>query len=207
MKFRLQYIEELFLSFKIYFNWILPSKRGVPSGTQVPSYLSPWYCGRFGLLYKPQMIGEDDFCSNWWNKNWQGKPKYSEKTCPSATLSTTKSHMTRPGLEPRTSAVGSQRLTAWAMARPVPSDHFPKYFCRLIEMLLSASHSQMSSGIRTVSICSSFEYFHPYLPAHTEISCIPILLIFTTSDHKCCIIYHHCSLVNFINGTTKLNVS
>jgi hypothetical protein len=27
--------------------------------------------------------------SNRWNANWQGKPKYSEKTCPSATLSTT----------------------------------------------------------------------------------------------------------------------
>jgi hypothetical protein len=24
-----------------------------------------------------------------WNKDWQGKPKYSDKTCPSATLSTT----------------------------------------------------------------------------------------------------------------------
>jgi hypothetical protein len=30
-----------------------------------------------------------------------------------------KSQMTRPGLEPRTAAVGSQRLTAWAMARPL----------------------------------------------------------------------------------------
>jgi hypothetical protein len=29
-----------------------------------------------------------------------------------------KSHVTRPGLEPRAAAVGSQRLTAWAMARP-----------------------------------------------------------------------------------------
>jgi hypothetical protein len=29
-----------------------------------------------------------------------------------------KSHMTRPGLEPRAAAVGSQRLTAWGMARP-----------------------------------------------------------------------------------------
>jgi hypothetical protein len=27
--------------------------------------------------------------SNWWNEGWQGKPKYSEKTCTSATLSTT----------------------------------------------------------------------------------------------------------------------
>jgi hypothetical protein len=37
------------------------------------------------------MIDEDDFWSNWWNEYWQGKPKYSEKTYPSATLSTTKS--------------------------------------------------------------------------------------------------------------------
>jgi hypothetical protein len=29
-----------------------------------------------------------------------------------------KSHVTRPGLEPRAAAVRSQRLTAWAMARP-----------------------------------------------------------------------------------------
>jgi hypothetical protein len=27
--------------------------------------------------------------SSQWNENWQGKPKYSEKTCPIATLSTT----------------------------------------------------------------------------------------------------------------------
>jgi hypothetical protein len=26
---------------------------------------------------------------NWWNEDWQGKPKYSEKTYPSAILSTT----------------------------------------------------------------------------------------------------------------------
>jgi hypothetical protein len=37
---------------------------------------------------------DDDFWSNWWNELWQGKPKYSEETCPGATLSTTKSHMT-----------------------------------------------------------------------------------------------------------------
>jgi hypothetical protein len=26
---------------------------------------------------------------NWWNEDWQGRPKYSAKTCPSAALSTT----------------------------------------------------------------------------------------------------------------------
>jgi hypothetical protein len=53
------------------------------------------------------MIDEDDFWSNWWNENWQRKPKYSEKTYPSATLSTTKSHMTDPVSNP-----GPQRWEA-----------------------------------------------------------------------------------------------
>jgi hypothetical protein len=52
---------------------------------------------------------------NWWN-DWQEKTKYSENTCPSASLSTT-----NPTCSPRTrtraAAVGSQRITAWATAR------------------------------------------------------------------------------------------
>jgi hypothetical protein len=35
--------------------------------------------------------------SNWWNEKWQGKPKYLEKTCPSATLSTTNPTWPNPG--------------------------------------------------------------------------------------------------------------
>jgi hypothetical protein len=46
-------------------------------------------------IVQTPVIDEDDFWSNWLNENWQGKPKYSEKTCPSATLSTTNSHMTK----------------------------------------------------------------------------------------------------------------
>jgi hypothetical protein len=48
-----------------------------------------------GLLYKPQVIDEGDCGAMWnvecgmWNEDWQGKLKYSEITCPSATLSTT----------------------------------------------------------------------------------------------------------------------
>jgi hypothetical protein len=45
-------------------------------------------------------------------KCWQGKPKYSEKTCPDAILST------NPTCQTRAAPVGSQRLTASAMARP-----------------------------------------------------------------------------------------
>jgi hypothetical protein len=53
-----------------------------------------------------------------WNEDWQAKPKYSEKTYPSATLSTTNpTCQTRAWT--RAAAVGSQRLTAWAMARPI----------------------------------------------------------------------------------------
>jgi hypothetical protein len=37
------------------------------------------YCASPGWLW---------WCRNWWNDDWQGKPKYSEKTCPSAALST-----------------------------------------------------------------------------------------------------------------------
>jgi hypothetical protein len=43
----------------------------------------------FDLLHQPR----DDrwwwVWSSWWNENWQGKPKYLEKTCRTATLSTT----------------------------------------------------------------------------------------------------------------------
>jgi hypothetical protein len=38
--------------------------------------------------------------SNWWNEDWQGKPKYSEKTYPSATLSTTNHTWPDPGANP-----------------------------------------------------------------------------------------------------------
>jgi hypothetical protein len=37
---------------------------------------------------------------NWWNEDWQGKPKYSKKTCPSATLSTTNPTWADPGSNP-----------------------------------------------------------------------------------------------------------
>jgi hypothetical protein len=47
-----------------------------------------WYCGH----YWPVVPAPDDrwwwLRRNWWNIDWQGKPKYSEKTCHSATLST-----------------------------------------------------------------------------------------------------------------------
>jgi hypothetical protein len=48
---------------------------------------------------------------------WQGKPKYSEKTCLDATLSTTNPTF-RTRARTRAAAVGSQRLTASVMVLP-----------------------------------------------------------------------------------------
>jgi hypothetical protein len=48
------------------------------------------------IVPAPGDCGDGD----WWNEDWQGKPKYSEKTCLSATLSTTKSHLRDPGSNP-----------------------------------------------------------------------------------------------------------
>jgi hypothetical protein len=49
-----------------------------------------------------------------WNENWQGKPKYSEETRPSATLSTTDTTWPDLGSNPGLPAVVSRRLTAGA---------------------------------------------------------------------------------------------
>jgi hypothetical protein len=58
--------------------------------------------------------------SNWWNEDWQGKPKYSEKTCPSPspTLSTTNSTWPDPGLNPgRRSGKPATNLFSYGAAR------------------------------------------------------------------------------------------
>jgi hypothetical protein len=49
---------------------------------------STWYVGHCWPIV-PAPENRWWLWSSWWNEDWQGKPKYSEKTCPSATLSTT----------------------------------------------------------------------------------------------------------------------
>jgi hypothetical protein len=60
--------------------------------------LSPLYCGHW-LAYCT-CPGWLWWWRIWWNEDWQGKPKYSEKTCPSATLSTTNPAWPDPGSNP-----------------------------------------------------------------------------------------------------------
>jgi hypothetical protein len=54
--------------------------------------------------------------SSQWNDNWQGKPKYSVKTCPNATFPPQIPH-DLISVRTRAATVGSRRLTAWDMAR------------------------------------------------------------------------------------------
>jgi hypothetical protein len=55
-----------------------------------------WYCGH----YWPIVPAPDDRWWWLWNEDRQGKPKYSEKTCPSATLSTTNPTWLDPSSSP-----------------------------------------------------------------------------------------------------------
>jgi hypothetical protein len=71
-----------------------------------------WHCGHSWPIVPASGDSEND-CGE---ADWQGKPKFSEKTCPSATFV----HHTIPHDQTRVwtraAAVGSRRLTAWAMA-------------------------------------------------------------------------------------------
>jgi hypothetical protein len=55
----------------------------------------------------------------WCNEDWQGKPKYSEKTCPSAALSTTNPTWPDPGSNPgrRDGKPATKRLSCGAANR------------------------------------------------------------------------------------------
>jgi hypothetical protein len=56
---------------------------------------------------------------SWWNvRVWQRKPKYSDRTCPNATLSTT-NPTCQIRARTRAAAMGIQRVTSSAMARPL----------------------------------------------------------------------------------------
>jgi hypothetical protein len=58
--------------------------------------------------------------SVWWIEVWQGKPKYSEKTCPSTSLSTTNPTWPDPGSNPgrRGGMSATNRLSYGAADRP-----------------------------------------------------------------------------------------
>jgi hypothetical protein len=59
------------------------------SGTFLNWWSTIWSTRHCGNQYACCAIPRWLWWRNWWNDYWQGKPKYSEITCPSAALSTT----------------------------------------------------------------------------------------------------------------------
>jgi hypothetical protein len=88
------------------------------------AWLSPLYCGHFW----PIVPATDDrwgwLWSTWWNEDWKGKLKYSENTCP-ALLRPPQIPLYQTPDRTRAAAMGSQRLTAWAMERPEMGSWYP----------------------------------------------------------------------------------
>jgi hypothetical protein len=79
--------------------------------------------------------------SSRWNENWQGKPKYSEKICPSATSSTTSPTWSHPGsnLGRRGGKPETNRLSYGTAPDPVGSN-----FVTILRIV--ALHSTVRSG-------------------------------------------------------------
>jgi hypothetical protein len=66
----------------------------------------------------PALDDVEDFGAVSGMNEWREKPKYLEKTCPSAALATIDSILDLPQSQTRDAAVGSRRLSARATARP-----------------------------------------------------------------------------------------
>jgi hypothetical protein len=101
------FISHCFLNWAVFFNLRIVGG-GVQTGStrhrgHLLSYCAcPWWLWGWRIIR--------------WNEDWQGKPKYSEKTCPSATLSTTNPTWSNPGRrcgEPATNRL-STGATSWA---------------------------------------------------------------------------------------------
>jgi hypothetical protein len=105
---------------------------------------------------------------NRWN-DWQGKPKYSEKTCLSVAFPPQTPHATRT--RTRAAAVGSQRLTAWATALPCSIVPQPTTLPRADEwvLLLIIINTIVTIIITIVVIITCF-----YLSDHDHNDAVPV---------------------------------
>jgi hypothetical protein len=93
--------------------------------------LSPLYCGHFWPIVPAPEDRGGWLWSNWWNEDWQGKPKYSEKTCHSATWSTTNPTWPDPGSNPgrRSGKPAANRLSYSAALRKYLISYMLLLFC------------------------------------------------------------------------------
>jgi hypothetical protein len=124
----------------------------------------------------------------WWNEDWHGKPKYSEKTCPKATLSTTNPTWPDPGLNPcrRSGKPATNHLSYgaalnWFVKRPGKNVSFsvciPEWKWRWV-LLIDFHNTEICS-----SYCFSFSSLYSWHVCH--------LLHFLYSFFKVCPTYCH----------------
>jgi hypothetical protein len=90
----------------------------------------------FGTLVTLQPIvpAPDDRCwwlwSGWWNVNWQGKLKYSERKPAPVPLCPPQIPHDLIWNQTRATPVGSQQLTTWRVAQPLEHVRLSIRFCR-----------------------------------------------------------------------------
>jgi hypothetical protein len=98
--------------------WGGPESLGIFVSSPLVS-ITPLYCGHrrlpiWPIVHNPMIewLMMMIFWSNWWNEFGRGNWSTRRKPVP-APLCPPQNPTWRPGLEPRTAVVGSQRLTAW----------------------------------------------------------------------------------------------
>jgi hypothetical protein len=103
------------------------------------------------------------FWSNWWNEFGRGNRSTRRKPAP-APLCPPQNPTWRPGLESRTAAVGSQRLTAWAMARRAMLFPWPAWGgtdmirpCRCYCLLIYCKYPAYPTAERSLTVNVSHE--------------------------------------------------
>jgi hypothetical protein len=111
-----------------------PATNRLSYGTAPPQWLTTVFWRGGGLRLSPPGTSATNWPivpaqgGRWWlvcgsrrNENWQGKPKYSEKTCPSATLSTTNPTWPDLGLNPgRRGGKPATKRLSYETATPSP---------------------------------------------------------------------------------------
>jgi hypothetical protein len=169
------------------------------------------YGGDEGLLLLLFLVGccdrywsivpasDDRWCwlwSNWWNEDWQGKPKYSEKTCPSATLFTASPTWPDPGsrgedLDPRILDLGTR--WRWVVSfTPPPLLHQENELSVLIGWEAGWAPQRRLVAVEKQKTSCSYREPKPGLPARNLFLCRPmkvnILSFRILRDSRLCVL-------------------
>jgi hypothetical protein len=96
----------------------------------------------------------------WWNEDWQGKPKYFEKTCPGAILSTTNPTWPNPGRrggKPATNCLSYGAARVWTVTRLNICQN--EQCCQSCKEINTFSFIMLHQWLRYVTILSQLTVF------------------------------------------------